>query len=138
MLTPRQQAFVNFYVICRNGSEAARLAGYSKKTAHQISYENLRKPEVIAAIAENEATLALKLEIDRNTIVGGIISGISEARRLKDPSGIIRGWLEISKITGFDKPDRETNTELSTSNKVLSAQLEAMSDEELLAIVEGR
>lgn len=49
-LTPRQQRFVEEYVVCGCGAEAARRAGYSERTAYQIAYENLRKPEIEAAI----------------------------------------------------------------------------------------
>ena len=52
MLTTRQAAFVDHYVVCRNGAEAARRAGYSEKTARQIATENLSKPDLQAALAE--------------------------------------------------------------------------------------
>jgi phage terminase small subunit len=49
-LTERERKFVLFY--CGNATEAAKKAGYSKKTATEIGYENLRKPHVAAAIKE--------------------------------------------------------------------------------------
>lgn len=49
-LTDRQQRFVDSYLMCWNASEAARQAGYSKKTAGVIGYENLKKPQIRAAI----------------------------------------------------------------------------------------
>ena len=51
-LTPKQKAFADYYIECGNGAEAARKAGYSIKTADRIANENLRKPEIIAYIAE--------------------------------------------------------------------------------------
>lgn len=56
-LTAKQQAFVSAYLVCLNATEAARRAGYSEKTAHAIGWENLRKPEIAAAV---EAGLAEK------------------------------------------------------------------------------
>ena len=53
-LTLRQRKFVELYVECRNGAEAARRAGYSKDTCKQIAYNLLRKPEVRAAVREHE------------------------------------------------------------------------------------
>jgi phage terminase small subunit len=50
-LNPRQRKFVIAYCLCFNATEAARLAGYSEKTAYSIGSENLRKPEVKKAIA---------------------------------------------------------------------------------------
>lgn len=49
-LTPKQCRFVNEYLIDLNGTQAAIRAGYSKHRADQIGYENLRKPEIQAAI----------------------------------------------------------------------------------------
>ena len=45
-LTERQKRFVDFYVKTGNASEAARLAGYSEKTANRIGEENLSKPDI--------------------------------------------------------------------------------------------
>lgn len=49
-LRDKQQAFIAHYLACLNATEAARRAGYSEKTAHAIGWENLRKPEIRAAI----------------------------------------------------------------------------------------
>ncbi len=49
-LTPKQRRFVEEYLIDLNASQAARRAGYSKKTAHRIGAENLQKPVIQAAI----------------------------------------------------------------------------------------
>lgn len=51
-LTLKQKAFADYYIECGNGAEAARKAGYSEKTADRIASENLRKPEIVAYIAE--------------------------------------------------------------------------------------
>ncbi len=45
-LTLKQKAFCEFYVGSGNASEAARLAGYSTKTARATGAENLTKPDV--------------------------------------------------------------------------------------------
>ncbi len=49
-LTPRQHRFIEEYLVCLNASEAARRAGYSLKTAGEIGYENLKKPEIRSRI----------------------------------------------------------------------------------------
>ena len=51
-LTERQRRFVDNYVDCGNGADAARKAGYSENADDEIAYENLRKPHIKAAIAE--------------------------------------------------------------------------------------
>lgn len=58
-LTPRQAAFVQEYLVDRNGAQAAIRAGYSAHTAREIASELLRKPHVSrrleAAIAQRNA-----------------------------------------------------------------------------------
>lgn len=51
-LTRKQQAFADYYIETGNATEAAKKAGYSKKTADRIAYENLRKRKISAYIAE--------------------------------------------------------------------------------------
>ena len=49
-LTEKQRRFVDYYVEMGNASEAARRAGYAEKAAYRTGSENLRKPQVKAAI----------------------------------------------------------------------------------------
>jgi phage terminase small subunit len=49
-LTEKQLAFCEFYIECGNATEAAKNAGYSKKTAYSVGSENLKKPEISAYI----------------------------------------------------------------------------------------
>lgn len=59
-LTTKQQAFVEAYLVCGfNATEAARRAGYSERTAYSIGWENLRKPEIAAAIQQGLADRAM-------------------------------------------------------------------------------
>lgn len=53
--TQKQRAFVEHYLKCGNAAEAARLAGYSKKTARSIGEENLTKPDIRALLDEKIA-----------------------------------------------------------------------------------
>ncbi len=50
-LNPKQQRFVEEYLIDLNATQAAIRAGYSPKTATAIASENLAKPNISAAIA---------------------------------------------------------------------------------------
>jgi phage terminase small subunit len=57
-LTPKQRIFVIEYLRDFNATRAAIASGYSKKTAHSIGWENLRKHEIQAAIRKrNESNM---------------------------------------------------------------------------------
>ncbi len=51
-LSPKQQIFVAEFLVDLNASQAAIRAGYAPKRADQIGYENLRKPDISAAIQQ--------------------------------------------------------------------------------------
>lgn len=56
-LTKKQKDFADYYLELGNQTEAAKKAGYSKKTAYSIGNENLKKPEIKAYIAERLAQI---------------------------------------------------------------------------------
>lgn len=61
-MRPKQAAFVESYLQNFNATQAALAAGYSPKTAYSIGAENLKKPEIAAAIRERLD--ALKMTAD--------------------------------------------------------------------------
>ena len=61
-LTKKQRVFIDEYVTCWNASEAARRAGYSKKTCGAIGAENLIKPEIKAEIDDRLASIHMSSE----------------------------------------------------------------------------
>lgn len=61
-LSTKQRAFIDHYLATWNASEAARRAGYSAKTAGAIGHENLKKPEIAAAVEERIAELKMSAD----------------------------------------------------------------------------
>ena len=55
--------FIEEYLIDRNATQAAIRAGYSKKCASEIGYENLSKPQIKSAIALKTRAVSEKLEL---------------------------------------------------------------------------
>ena len=63
-LTPKQQRFVEEYLIDLNATQAAIRTGYSEKTAKEIGSENLTKPNIAKAIEEAQNKRAEQTQID--------------------------------------------------------------------------
>jgi len=61
-LNDKQRAFVEHYLACWNGAEAARRAGYSVKTAREQASDLLTKPNIKAAIAQRIAELKMSAD----------------------------------------------------------------------------
>ena len=61
-ISQKQRVFIEEYLKCFNATEAAKRAGYSEKTAYSIVWENLRKPEIEAAISKRLAETAMSAD----------------------------------------------------------------------------
>lgn len=68
-LTPKQRIFVLEYLRTFNATQAAIAAGYSKRTAYAIGWENLRKPEIQAAIKQYKEQFTEELGLDVKRII---------------------------------------------------------------------
>ena len=63
-LTPKQAKFVKEYKANGgNGTQAAIKAGYSENTADVIAVENLRKPNIRAALGVEEEKMQKKIRL---------------------------------------------------------------------------
>lgn len=71
-MTPKQEAFVREYLIDLNATAAAERAGYSVHTAYATGHENLRKPEIAAAIQAAMNSRAERTEITADYVLRGI------------------------------------------------------------------
>src|SRR3954454_17194998 len=69
LLTAKQRQFINEYLIDLNATDAARRAGYSKRTAEQQGYQLLRKPAIANAIAEAQAERARRTKVTADQVV---------------------------------------------------------------------
>lgn len=68
-LTGKQKLFIDYYLKLFNATKAAMKAGYSKKSAHVIGFENLNKPKIKKAINERLEEIQDELIADRNEIL---------------------------------------------------------------------
>ena len=69
LLSPKQQRFVDEYLVDLNATKAAIRAGYSNKTARQIGSENLSKPVIQEAIAKAKLTRSTATQIDAEWVL---------------------------------------------------------------------
>ncbi len=89
-MTPKQQRFVDEYMIDCNGTQAAIRAGYSPKTADQQASRLLTKVKVAAAIAEAKQKQTERTEIDADYVlygIQGIIERCEQAAPVLDRKG---------------------------------------------------
>jgi len=68
-LSPKQQQFVDEYLIDLNASQAALRAGYSARTAPRQGFENLKKPQIAAAIAAAMMARSQRLHLTQDAVL---------------------------------------------------------------------
>lgn len=68
-LTPKQEAFVQEYLVDLNATQAAIRAGYSKRTAYRTGADNLKKPQIATAIAKAKVERAKRVEITADRVL---------------------------------------------------------------------
>lgn len=68
-MTKKQKRFVEEYLIDLNATQAAIRAGYSPDTAGSIGNENLKKPEIKAAIDKAEADRSCRTGINQDRVL---------------------------------------------------------------------
>lgn len=68
-LTEKQARFVAEYLVDLNATQAAIRAGYSERTAEVIGYENLRKPQISAAIEQAIQDRQRRTEITQDRVL---------------------------------------------------------------------
>ena len=73
-LTPKQERFVDEYLVDLNATAAAKRAGYSEKSASRIAIELLNKTHVSAAIQARRDKLRGKLEITQEAVLQELAS----------------------------------------------------------------
>ena len=82
-LTPKQQRFVEEYLTALNATKAAIRAGYSAKTAEVIGYENLRKPQIAAAIQVEMNKRSEKTSITSEYVITTVKDTIERCRQTR-------------------------------------------------------
>ena len=102
-LTPKQQRFVDEYLIDLNATQAAIRAGYSEKTAYSVGHENLKKPEIQKAIEEAQEKLSNKAQVTVEMVVQGLLNEAKDLSEGSTQSARVSAWAHLGKHLGMFK-----------------------------------
>ncbi|MFO1199039.1 MAG: terminase small subunit [Burkholderiaceae bacterium] len=137
-MTPRQQKFVAEFALSGNGAAAARAAGYAAGSSRVASAKLLAKGSVQAALEAERATLAARMDIDRQRVIDGLLEAIEQARADRNSAAMIRGWSEIGRMCGFYAPEKHAVAveRVDVTTAVIERRLNSLSDAELVRLIE--
>lgn len=112
-LTDKEKKFCKFYRLYgKNATKAAKLAGYSEKTAFVIGHENLKKPyiqEEIKRVSENiEETVGISKELIINEHIKLAFSSIAHLHNT---------WIERKEFEQLTDDQKACISEITTNTK---------------------
>jgi phage terminase small subunit len=100
ILTNKQAKFVDEYLLDLNATQAAIRAGYSKKAAALIGHENLRKPNIAAAISAAQESRSRTTKITSERVLKEIARiGFFDIRKLFEDDGRPRPVVDLDDDT---------------------------------------
>lgn len=136
-LTAKQSKFVAEYLVDGNGTRAAVAAGYGRAGARVRAHRLTRDNEAVrAVIAARQGVDSQRLQIERQHVIAGLLGAVDMARAQGNAAGLISGWSAIARLLGLFAPEAR-RVEVSSSAAAEREKLEAMSDEELAALIAG-
>ena len=106
-LTPKQQRFVEEYLIDLNATQSAIRAGYSEKTAEQLGYQLLQKTSVLKAIEEAKNQVSKRTELTVDMVVQGLLKEAQDYAEGSTQSARVSAWAHLGKHLGMFKDKLE-------------------------------
>lgn len=122
-LTPKQQRFVEEYLIDLNATQAAIRAGYSEKTAQEQSSRLLSNVMVQEAVQKAKNKLSERTELTVDMVVQGLLKEAQDYAGGSTQSARVSAWAHLGKHLGMFKDKIEhsgdPNNPINMSLKVV-------------------
>lgn len=120
-LTPRQQKFVQEYLVDLNATQAAIRAGYSARRASELGWQLLQKPTVIEAIAVEQQARSARTGITADrTLQELALIGFSDLTDFVEWSG---QTITLKNSADLDPIKRRAIAEISQTKDGLKIKL---------------
>jgi len=134
LLTDRDRAIADAVLDNKTMKDVAAEAGCTPATASKVVKTS---HDVQGYIEDHRREISNATQLKRADMIAGMMEAIDVARLAADPGSMIRGWSEIGKALGFYAPEKVEVT-LNINQRNIQSKFEVMSDDQLLAIAEGR
>jgi hypothetical protein len=110
-MSPKQQKFINEYLVDGNGTQAVKRAGYKVKdddTAAVIANENLRKPKIASVIEAKQAELSNATRLTAEWVREKLYDTITNCAA-DNPSAAVAGLNLAAKLNNMITDKSEVN-----------------------------
>lgn len=134
-LNPKQKRFCQEYLIDSNATQAAIRAGYSAKTAPEMGWENLRKPQIEEYLRQLQDERAKRNEITADRVqreiaaigfanLTDVISFNDRGMEIKDSSSLSQNTLAaLSSVTFTDHPTAGRRVSVKLHDKLTALNM---------------
>lgn len=129
-LRPKQQRFVDEYLIDLNATQAAIRAGYSPKTAGSIGEENLKKPAIATAISAALESRSRRTLVTADDVVKGLLEEARRKGKGASHAARVQAWGLLARHLGMLTDNVKVRGEAPRP-------LAALTDDQLRALVAG-
>jgi len=116
-LREKQKRFCEEYLIDLNATKACIRAGYSKKTAGEMGYENLNKPHLQAYIQQLQGEIKKRNRISIDSILNRINNTADNAEEDKDK---LKALDMLMRHLGGYTADNTVDNKVEVTYKVVS------------------
>ena len=96
-LTPKQQRFVDEYLIDLNATQAAIRAGYSLKTAEQQGFQLLKKTSVSEAIEQSQQERQKRTLVTQDDVIRGLLTEAEWQGEGSSHGARVSAWAHLGK-----------------------------------------
>ena len=96
-LTPKQQRFVDEYLIDLNATQAAIRAGYSPKTSEQQGFQLLKKTSVSEAIEQAQKERQKRTLVTQDDVIRGLLTEAELQGEGSSHSARVSAWAHLGK-----------------------------------------
>lgn len=114
-MTPKQERFVQEYLIDLNATQAAIRAGYSKKTAQEQSSRLLSNVIIADAIKKAQSETAKRCRVTVDDVVLGLHTEATDKGDGSSQSARVGAWAHLGKHLGMFKEQVDVNGNINVN-----------------------
>ena len=96
-LSPNHARFVEEYLVVLNAAEAARRAGYSKKSAKEQGFHLLQRPEIQEAIKAATDERSKRTQVSQDEVVEGLKEEANLTGDGSSPAARVQAWAWLGR-----------------------------------------
>jgi len=133
-LTEKQKLFAKFWAEGETISAAAHRAGYADGAT--MAYRMASDPAILKLYNYEKAKYEESCQMTRKRVMEMFLESYDCAKLMSEPGNMVAAAREIGKMCGYYEPVKRT-IDITVNGSVTVKQLERLSNEELLKIMQG-